>query len=156
MLFKLTWRGDSDSFSLLVGHICFNAIIASLQNFKPITSSSSRPYLTDTEIKKKQKTMMWDQCKIFYMRVYEKQLDYLLYYNIKYQIMIKNRRKFFLFLINQKIILRRQCLPLDFCLFYFFTVDIMFSFFEKIGRKKRTKQITSEYLFLRCLPEARI
>lgn len=41
----LTCNGVSGSFSLLVGQICFNAIIASLQNFSPITSSSSRPYL---------------------------------------------------------------------------------------------------------------
>lgn len=39
-----------------MGQICFNAIIASLQNFSPITSSSSRPYLCEwnTETRKKE------------------------------------------------------------------------------------------------------
>lgn len=41
----LTCNGDNSSFSLVVGQICFNEIIASLQNLSPITSSSSRPYL---------------------------------------------------------------------------------------------------------------
>lgn len=45
-MIQLTCNGDSTSFSLLVGQICFSAIIASLQNFSPITSSSSRPYLS--------------------------------------------------------------------------------------------------------------
>lgn len=42
---NLTCKGVIVSSSLVIGQICFNAMIASLQNFNPITSSSSRPYL---------------------------------------------------------------------------------------------------------------
>lgn len=43
---ELTCNGDNGIISsFLAGQISSNAMMASLQNFNPITSSSSRPYL---------------------------------------------------------------------------------------------------------------
>lgn len=45
--FQITWSGLNSKLRSpsSFGQICCNAIMASLQNFRPITSSSSRPYL---------------------------------------------------------------------------------------------------------------
>lgn len=64
LFIKLTCNGDRGIISsFLVGQISSNAMMASLQNFSPITSSSSRPYLG---WERKEKRRKKNYCNIFF------------------------------------------------------------------------------------------